>query len=265
MLDAMRIDGLTQVATYRRSVAASEERVWENVHDWAHLPWLHSGSFRGIELVDSGDWGWRVNLDLPGDRQPNLLELVIDASRSRYVARTLEGVGKGTEIWTTVTPVDAAKTEIEVEFHLPGVTPKSADKLGEMFTTLYTRLWDEDEQMMRLRSERLRKPAAASEPLPLGSEAEVRERVPLDVEFAGRPVRVDAVDGALRVYSTVCPHWLGPLQAAQADGELICPWHGYRFDVRSGRSCDGNRLRLLPAPRLEIDPVTSQVTLTSVA
>ena len=35
------VPGLTSVATYRRRIGASLERVWENVHDWEHLPWLH--------------------------------------------------------------------------------------------------------------------------------------------------------------------------------------------------------------------------------
>ena len=48
---------LTRVAVYRRSVAASLERVWENVHDWEHLPWLHGESFHHIDLLDSGRWG----------------------------------------------------------------------------------------------------------------------------------------------------------------------------------------------------------------
>ena len=44
---------LTRVAVYRRTIAASLERVRENVHDWEHLPWLHRESFSSI---DSGAW-----------------------------------------------------------------------------------------------------------------------------------------------------------------------------------------------------------------
>ena len=38
------------------------------------------------------------------------------------------------------------------------------------------------------------------------------------------------------------------------DGCVQCPWHGYRFDVRTGRQVGEGRLRLAPAPRVEIDP-----------
>jgi hypothetical protein len=55
-----RDSDLTTVATYRRTIGASAERVWENVLDWEHLPWLHSGSFSDIVCNGAGEWGWRA-------------------------------------------------------------------------------------------------------------------------------------------------------------------------------------------------------------
>jgi nitrite reductase/ring-hydroxylating ferredoxin subunit len=53
------------------------------------------------------------------------------------------------------------------------------------------------------------------------------------------------VDGVRRRHGTVCPHLGGPLEGAPlADGCITCPWHGYRFDVRTGRNADGRGLRL---------------------
>ena len=49
-------------------------------------------------------------------------------------------------------------------------------------------------------------------------------------------------------------HWLGPLDDAPLeDGCVRCPWHGYLFDIRTGRSSDGHRLRLAPSPRVTPD------------
>ena len=60
---------------------------------------------------------------------------------------------------------------------------------------------------------------------------------------------------ALLAHAAACPHWLGPLDESEPkDGRIRCPWHGYVFDLRSGRSADGHGLRLAPAPRLEVDP-----------
>lgn len=251
---------LTRVATYQRTIRASLERVWENVYDWEHLPALHRSSFAGIERVDSGDWGWRAKIDLPPADAPRRigLELIVERDHSRYVSRTTDGMGAGSEIWTTLTPRAEHETDIEVEFWLPDVTPEHADGLGAAYTQLYTQLWDEDESMMRRREAQLAarraSPSAAGESADLGTLADVRAKLPVDAELGGRHYRIAEVDGDLVAYSTVCPHWLGPLESCPNEpGRVKCPWHDYEFDLRSGKSADGRRLRLFPAPRVEID------------
>ena len=84
-------------ATYEREVAASLERVWENVYDWEHLPWLHSDSFSSIELQAAAPWGWRARIRSRGAAE-SVVELVTDKPNSRYVSRTLEGPLPGLEI-----------------------------------------------------------------------------------------------------------------------------------------------------------------------
>ncbi len=258
---------LTRVGVYRRSVRASLERVWENVLDWEHLPWLHRSSFASIEAQDAGDWGWRALVEpQPADRGRRfLLELSIDRPARRYVARTLEGIGTGTEIWTRLDVTGPQRTAIEVEFLAPDVDAASADALGGVYAGLYRRLWDEDEAMMLRREQQLagaRRPRKRSAPLALGRLEALRARLPLLVELDGRPFRLIELDGALHAHATLCPHRLGPLEAAEpVDGCITCPWHGYRFDLRSGRSADGRGLRLPPAPRLRVDPQSDEVWL----
>jgi nitrite reductase/ring-hydroxylating ferredoxin subunit len=247
---------LTCVAIYERPVRVGIERVWENVRDWEHLPWLHGGSFRAIDLVDEADWGWKARIGLqPGDGPEILLELVIESDR-RYVSRTLEGAAAGTEIWTTLEPRGPDLTDVRVEFHVPDVPEGAADRIGVGYTALYTKLWDEDEEMMQWRSTQLaRRGVAEAATVDLGPVEDLRARLPRVVEFAGRPFRIVADGDALLAHAALCPHMLGPLDGcAVEDGAVVCPWHGYRFDVRSGRQlAPSDRLRLAPAPRVVVE------------
>ena len=267
-----RNSDLTTVATYRRTIGASAERVWENVLDWEHLPWLHSGSFSDIVCNGAGEWGWRAQVRYPGGDHQSNIELLTERSADRYVTRVLDGPGAGGEVWTSVKGVDARQTDIVVEFcaRVPeGVEP---DSMGAGYVALYQGLWDEDERMMQQRQLALDKLAAKSvsttgakattEPIELGTRADLRAKLPLRVEALGHQVQVVELDGDFIVHSLVCPHSLGPLgDAPIVDGEVTCPWHGYRFDVRTGRSCDGRRLRLDAGVRLEVDPQTDVVRL----
>lgn len=252
---------LTTVAVYRRSVAASLERVWENVRDWEHLPWLHRSSFSSIECEDEGEWGWRARVGLRSDpAAPEFrIELLIDPDAARYVTRTLDGAAAGSEIWTRLGASAPRRTDIEVEFRLPNVRPESTRALGAAYETLYATLWDEDESMMVERQNALDAMAersGAGGAVVLGSRSEVLSRLPFCVEARGRRFRLIEHAGEIVAFATTCPHRLGPLEDARVeDGCVECPWHGYRFDVRSGRSADGRGLRLPPAPRIRGDDV----------
>ena len=256
---------LTSVGFYRRTIRASLSRVWENVLDWEHLPWLHRSSFSDIKLLESGPWGWCARVGLQPAGQAVDIELRIERDRGRYVTRTTGGEGEGTEIWTRLEPLGAQRTGIEVDFRLPNVTREQADGLAAAYTRLYTQLWDEDEAMMMRRERLLTQPrpvrAQGALPLTLGMLEDVRARLPLVVELEGRRFRVLELGGELVAHSTVCAHSLGPLdEAPLEDGCIRCPWHGYRYDVRTGRSSDGRGLRLGRAPRVEIDS-TGEVRL----
>lgn len=260
---------LSQVAVYRRSAPVSLERVWENVLDWEHLPWLHHGSFLDADVIDFGDWGWRARLGVPQrpeGRREIELELLIQDPGDRYVSRTTRGQGAGTEIWTRLEEQGPQQTAVEVEFWLPDVAPERREALGAAFVALYTQLWDEDDEMMRRRQAELDRAAApaleARTGLELGLLDRLLPRLPLDVEVDGRPFRIVERAGDLAVHSTVCPHRLGPLdEDPEKPGELRCPWHGYRFDPRSGDSCEGRRMRLEAAPSVRIDSCSSRVSL----
>ncbi len=240
---------------YHRRVHASLRRIWENVHDWEHLAHLHGGSFAACELVERGAWGWRARLR-PARGQAQVIELRADAPANRYTSTTLEGPGRGTEIRVALRPVAGHLTDVAVEFHLPEPDPERLRALGEAYAAVYATLWDEDEAMMRERERALalpRAPRGDAAPLDLGPEADIRAGLPLRFDFGGRPFRLVELDGALVAHAALCPHWLGPLGDAPVEGgEVRCPWHGYRFDVRTGACTHGGGYRLEPAPAITV-------------
>src|SRR5437773_419995 len=95
-----RVSVCGRVPSPPTSAGASLERVWENVRDWEHLPWLHRDSFASIDLEHEDERGWRARVGLRAPANAVVrLELAASDDR-RYVARTLEGPGADTEIWT---------------------------------------------------------------------------------------------------------------------------------------------------------------------
>jgi nitrite reductase/ring-hydroxylating ferredoxin subunit len=260
---------LDRVAVIERSIGASIERVWENVLDWEHLPWLHGRDFASIELDEQADWGWRAKAS--SRRRPDdfyVIELRIDREAGRYVTRTLSGTGAGSEIWTALEVASTDLTRIRVEFWLPGVPEARRARIGAGYVHLYQRLWDEDESMMRERAACLTERSAVRSPrtpttVALGTRTELIAQLPKRVDAADSTWRIVMWKGEPLIHDARCPHAFGPLYACSpdAEGELVCPWHGYRFDVRTGESRDGRRLRLRKPPRLEHDPITDQVVL----
>jgi nitrite reductase (NADH) small subunit len=56
---------------------------------------------------------------------------------------------------------------------------------------------------------------------------------------AGHVFCVANVDGTVAVLDGVCPHQEGPLgEGTVKDGRVVCPWHSYAFDARTGATED---------------------------
>jgi len=61
---------------------------------------------------------------------------------------------------------------------------------------------------------------------------------------AGRVLCVANVDGAFGVLDGTCPHEGGPLgEGIIEDGRVVCPWHGYAFDPRTGACLQDDGLK----------------------
>ena len=58
-----------------------------------------------------------------------------------------------------------------------------------------------------------------------------------EFNYAGKEICVARVNGSLFAMDNVCPHRGGPLaQGVIDEGKLICPWHGWQFEIATGKS-----------------------------
>jgi nitrite reductase/ring-hydroxylating ferredoxin subunit len=66
-----------------------------------------------------------------------------------------------------------------------------------------------------------------------------------EVFVQGRLVCVANLDGDLCATDNTCPHWGGPLgQGKIKDGMLVCPWHRWTFNLRTGETPKTQKVRL---------------------
>ena len=79
----------------------------------------------------------------------------------------------------------------------------------------------------------------------LASLDDLPEGGSLEVEHDGRIYALFNVDGVISAIDGICPHQGGPLADGPMDGTCVtCPWHGWQFDVRTGKTPLNSRLTL---------------------
>jgi nitrite reductase/ring-hydroxylating ferredoxin subunit len=255
------------LGTYLRALPVSVERLYENAIDWEHLPYVHRKSFARVECVEAGEWGFRARVwSQPYDeRRMFIIQLKLDRDCRRWITSTLEGPGRGSEVWTHAFPLGDRETHIVVDYFVPDIKPERAAARLEAYRSLYERLYDEDVEMMTGRQAQLdaiKSGAPAQPPLPrvLGPLDQVRMRLPMFIEQHGRRFRIVEFEGKLIAHATVCPHSLGPLaNTAIIEGVIECPWHGFRFDLATGNCVNGHNCNLTPAPQIVVDALNSDV------
>ena len=82
------------------------------------------------------------------------------------------------------------------------------------------------------------------------------------LEVNGRSLAVFNVSGRFYAIDNLCPHRGGPLGEGDLEGTVVvCPWHGWRWDVTTGANTNN------PAVRVGCYPVSVEqgslfVTLT---
>lgn len=69
----------------------------------------------------------------------------------------------------------------------------------------------------------------------VANKQDLQEGGLLKVEPGGKPVVLSMVNGKVYAIDAVCSHEGGPLEEGTLEGyEVECPWHGSKFDVRTG-------------------------------
>ncbi len=250
---------LCEVARYERRIAASPERVLENVRDWEHLPALHGSSFTGVRCSRADAHGWRATLWLAGGAEIDV-EVEIAPDERSYHSRTVAGPGTGSDVFTLLAPAEGGATDISVRFLVPEVGSAARGAVGRSYLELYARLWDEDEAMM-VRRQAFLDGATPRVPRPgmrtrvaLGPAAALRRELPRRVQCGDDELLVREWQGQLVAHPLTCPHWGASLEQARiAGGAVVCPWHGYRFDLASGKGPAGQRCRMPVRATLRAD------------
>jgi len=66
-----------------------------------------------------------------------------------------------------------------------------------------------------------------------------------EVSVAGKPVALYNVEGTVYATSNVCLHRGGPLGQGLLEGHsVMCPWHAWSWDVRTGENTANPILRI---------------------
>ena len=72
--------------------------------------------------------------------------------------------------------------------------------------------------------------------IPIGEASECPPGKSIERVAGGRMVAIANVNGTLHAIDGLCPHQGGPLGRGQLCGAVLtCPWHGWQFDVVTGR------------------------------
>lgn len=59
------------------------------------------------------------------------------------------------------------------------------------------------------------------------------------VVLNGKKISVFNVAGEFHAIDDACPHRAGPLSDGDLEGDVVtCPWHGWRFNVKTGQGTD---------------------------
>ncbi|MDF3056905.1 MAG: Rieske (2Fe-2S) domain protein [Rariglobus sp.] len=86
----------------------------------------------------------------------------------------------------------------------------------------------------------IERPAAKGKPVEIGAASLVVEGGTVRADVGGTVATVARSDGHLCAFQEFCTHRHGPLSEGKIEnGEVVCPWHGSRFAMATGKVTEG--------------------------
>jgi glycine betaine catabolism B len=74
-----------------------------------------------------------------------------------------------------------------------------------------------------------------------------------EVEINGETICLANIEGKYYAIGNVCTHLGGPLAQGKLEGyEVQCPWHGSRFDIRTGKVARSPAMRSEPTYEIKV-------------
>ncbi|MEQ1552245.1 Rieske 2Fe-2S domain-containing protein [Sphingorhabdus sp.] len=209
---------MIEVGELTREVGATAARAIEDELDWEHLPHVHAFAFERITLNKADRNGWDANVVLR-DGQAMRMTVALDPDRMGYTNATFDT--DGTENGRTVcriAPGEGDCCTMHLRFFVPDRPGLDKPAVGKFYSDMWTRLIDEDEPKMIHRTRALKE----------GASLHKQRR------------QVTLADGSVCNVPLVCPHQGLPFDCEpDSVGVMTCPWHGYRFDPRTGECLSG--------------------------
>ncbi len=83
----------------------------------------------------------------------------------------------------------------------------------------------------------------------VGSLAALPPGNAMETEIGPNTLVICNAGGELYAYDGICPHAGGPLGQGTLEGNnLVCPWHGWAYDCRTGVNDYDDAVKLAPFP-----------------
>jgi nitrite reductase (NADH) small subunit len=83
----------------------------------------------------------------------------------------------------------------------------------------------------------------------------------MEAEFGSTTLAICNVGGEVHAWDGICPHAGGPLGQGNIDGDhLVCPWHAWEYDCRTGVNDYDENVKLAAFPvKIEGDDILVDV------